>query len=130
MKVGVKDFAKVLAKVLAVLSKIYASFDYIQNIQNLQSLQKLQNLQNISYGIYTKYKIKFGSVFFDFFPKFRMYFGIFGLFCTNQILATKSWLLDPGYQFLATTFWLPGSGHQILDTISCRPDSGYLALAT
>ena len=35
-----------------------------------------------------------------------------------QILATRSWLPDPGFQILATRSWLPDLGSQILATTS------------
>ena len=42
-----------------------------------------------------------------------------------QILAARSWLDDPGFQILGTRSWLSDRGDQFLDTTSKLPHLGY-----
>ena len=47
-----------------------------------------------------------------------------------EILATRSWLPDPGYLIRDTRSWLPDSGYHILATTSWLPHPGCQILAT
>ena len=62
--------------------------------------------------------------------KNQCFFIIFATDLVSQILATKSWLQQPGHQILGSTSWLPHQGYQILPSTSWFPHPGYQILAT